>query len=246
VEALRDPVVWGVTLVSFTNALPTGGIGAFSNIILKEFGFTQLQTYLLAIAQGAVIMTLLFSAAYLSTHYRQRLITAFIFTLPNIVGTIVFMTVKISAGTKVGLLIAFYCTQGFGAVAVLNLAVMSGNIAGRTKQVVANALVFIFWAGGNAIGPQMFLANDGPRYLKAWTSHIVVYAVQCATLVFLRVYLMRQNVLKRRNAQGTEAASGADAAIPGDVARGEGSTLAFHDLTDKENPACEYSPLSPR
>ena len=28
-EALLDPVVWAVTLVSFTNALPTGGVGAF-------------------------------------------------------------------------------------------------------------------------------------------------------------------------------------------------------------------------
>jgi hypothetical protein len=40
-EALKDGVVWGVTLVSFTNALPTGGIGAFSNIILKEFVSTE-------------------------------------------------------------------------------------------------------------------------------------------------------------------------------------------------------------
>lgn len=229
-EAIRDPVVWGCTLISFTNALPTGGIGAFSNIILKEFGFTQLQTYLLAIAQGTIIMAFLFSAAYLSSHYKQRLIYAFLFTLPNIAGTIVFMTVKISAHTKVGLLLAFYCTQGFGAVAVLNLAVMSGNVAGRSKQVVANALVFIFWAGGNAIGPQMFLANDGPRYLKAWTSHIVVYAVQCATIVFLRGYLMRQNSKKNCGATNNEATA---------VPQG-GSDLAFSDLTDKENPEFRY------
>jgi hypothetical protein len=90
-----------------------------------------------------------------------------------------------------------------------------------------------FWAGGNAIGPQMFLANDGPRYLKAWTSHIVVYAVQCATIVFLRIYLMRQNALKRRAASGAEAiADGAE--------HNAGSSLAFNDLTDRENPECEY------
>lgn len=37
VEALRDPIVWAVTLISFTNALPTGGLGAFSNIIISAF-----------------------------------------------------------------------------------------------------------------------------------------------------------------------------------------------------------------
>lgn len=37
VEALRDPKVWAIVLISFTNALPTGGLGAFSNIILTAF-----------------------------------------------------------------------------------------------------------------------------------------------------------------------------------------------------------------
>lgn len=57
--------------------------------------------------------------------------------------------------------LAHSCTQVFGAVAVLNLSVMSGNVAGvcrfviiaatlvlnvyrqRTKQVVASSLVFM-------------------------------------------------------------------------------------------------------
>ncbi|KAG7097130.1 hypothetical protein E1B28_004508 [Marasmius oreades] len=142
-EALRDPIVWGVTLISFTNALPTGGLGAFSNIILKAFGFTQLQTYLLAIAQGAIIMAFLFSAAYLSKRFSQRLLLAFLYTLPNVAGTVVFLCVLTTPQTKVGLLIAFYCTQGFGAVATLNLSVLTGNVAGRTKQVVATSMTFM-------------------------------------------------------------------------------------------------------
>lgn len=85
-----------------------------------------------------------------------------IFTLPNVIGTIVFMSaliycshendiliifpivVKVNPSTKVGLLLAFYCTQGFGAVATLNLSVMSGNVGGRSKQVVASTLVFVY------------------------------------------------------------------------------------------------------
>ncbi|KAJ3883149.1 major facilitator superfamily domain-containing protein [Lentinula edodes] len=154
VEAFKDPIVWSVTLISFTNGLPTGGLGAFSNLIITAFEYTQLQTYLLAIAQGIIIMTALFSGAYLSKRYGQKLVLAFIYTLPNIAGTIVFLSVPTTSETKVGLLIAFYCTQVFGAVAVLNLSVMSGNVAGRTKQVVASSLVFIAWATGNAAGPQ--------------------------------------------------------------------------------------------
>lgn len=234
-EGFTDPTVWAVTFISFTNGLPTGGLGAFSNIILSAFGFTQLQTYLLAIAQGAIIMAFLFSGAWLSTRYNQKLLFAFLYTLPNIAGTIVFLTVPTTPHTKVGLLLAFYCTQGFGAVAILNLAVMSGNVAGRTKQVVASSMVFIAWAVGNAVGPQVFRSNDAPRYTKAFVVHIVIYAIQCTVIVLLRVHLMRQNVLKRR-AKGLAATrtSGQD---PNERIE---HRHAFDDLTDKENPDFRY------
>ncbi|KAJ3479348.1 hypothetical protein NLI96_g9127 [Meripilus lineatus] len=235
VEAFLDPTVWAVVLISFTNALPTGGLGAFSNIILTAFGFTRLQTYLLAIAQGVIIMSFLFSGAYLSKKYNNKLLFAFIYTLPNIAGTIVFLTVPTNAQTKVGLLIAFYCTQGFGAVAVLNLAVMSGNVAGRTKQVVATSLTFIAWAVGNAIGPQVFRANDSPRYIKAFIAHMVVYGVQLVTIVLLRLRLMRLNAVKRRS-QGVS-----ETQVTGEVPSEHiAHRRAFDDLTDMENPDFRY------
>ena len=94
--------------------------------------------------------------------------------------------------------------MAFSAVAVLNLAVMSNNVAGRTKQVVASSCVFVAWAVGNAVGPQVFRDNDKPRYIKAFVAHMVVYVVQVVVLFFLRMYLMRLNVLKRRAAAARE------------------------------------------
>ncbi|KAJ3741325.1 major facilitator superfamily domain-containing protein [Lentinula detonsa] len=249
VEALGDPIVWSVTLISFTNGLPTGGLGAFSNLIITAFGYSQLQTYLLAIAQGAIIMAALFSGAYLSKRYGQKLVLAFVstgqfnseirninshiqvYTLPNIAGTIVFLSVPTTSETRIGLLIAFYCTQVFGAVAVLNLAVMSGNVAGRTKQVVASSLVFIAWATGNAAGPQGE-ANDSPRYVKAFIAHIIIYGIQLAVIVFLRLHLMRRNQVKRR-AQSLQETSE-------DLNVNLYDKRGFEDLTDKENPDFRY------
>ncbi|KDQ29150.1 hypothetical protein PLEOSDRAFT_1063915 [Pleurotus ostreatus PC15] len=231
VEALKDLTVWAIVLISFTNALPTGGLGAFSNIILTEFGFSQLQTYLLAIAQG-LIMPSIFAELFLTVprRYREHTMPG-IYTLPNIAGTIVFICVPANPTTKVGLLIAFYCTQGFGAVAVLNLAVMSGNIAGRTKQVIASSLCFVAWAVGNAIGPQVFQDSDKPRYIRAFIVHLVVYGVQLATIAFLRLRLLRNNVLKAR-AQASEAND--------DLSDSSAHKHAFDDLTDQENPDFRY------
>lgn len=234
-EAFCDLTVWAVVVISFTNALPTGGLGAFSNIIINAFGYTVLQTYLLAIAQGAIIMAFLFSAAWLSNRFHQRLLLAFIYTLPNVAGTIVFLCVPTSQKTKVGLLLAFYCTQGFGAVAVLNLAVMSGNIAGRSKQVIASSLVFIAWAVGNAIGPQVFRDNDAPRYVRAFVAHIVVYGVQLVTIALLRIRLMRLNMLKRRQQAMKETKASGEKSD-----EHLGHKHAFDDLTDQENADFRY------
>ncbi|KAI0788160.1 hypothetical protein C8Q74DRAFT_1216620 [Fomes fomentarius] len=177
----------------FTNGMPTG-LGAFANLIIKDFGHTVLQTCLLNIAQGAVIM--------------------FFFS-----------------DTKVGLFISFYLTMAFGAVSVLNLAVMSNNVAGRTKQVVASSLVYIAWAVGNAVG--------------LYRAHGHVRAV--ALLFFLRGYLMRQNVLKRRAAALREStASGEDTTKLTESllhVKDEhlGHRHAFDDLTDQENPDFRYT-----
>nr|VWP02591.1 Mitogen-activated protein kinase hog1 (MAP kinase hog1) (EC (BcSAK1) (Stress-activated mitogen-activated protein kinase) [Ganoderma boninense] len=237
-EAFTDPVVPSCTLTPFTNGLPPGGLGAFSNLIITAFGYTQLQTYLLAIAQGAIIMAFLFSAAHLSKKYNQKILFGIIYTIPSMIGTIVFITVPTRNDTKVGLLISFYLTMAFGAVSVLNLAIMSNNVAGRTKQVIASSLVFVAWAVGNAIGPQVFRANDKPRYIRAFIAHLVVYCVQLAALFFLRVYLMRLNVLKRRAAALRESQSPA-----GGEERDEQitHTHAFDDLTDQENPDFRYT-----
>lgn len=61
----------------------------------------------------------------------------------------------------------------------------------------------------------MFIATDGPRYQKAWTTHIVIYAIQFSTLIFLRARLMRLNTLKR-GAQGLP-----DSNLGGEDAEGE-------------------------
>ncbi|KAI0033800.1 MFS general substrate transporter [Vararia minispora EC-137] len=228
-EAFTDPTLWAVTLISFTNGLPPGGLGAFSNLIITAFGYTQLQTYLLAIAQGSIIMAWLFSAAWLAKRYNQKLIIEF-------ASTIVFLTVKTNSQTRVGLLIAFYLMQGFGAVASLNLSVMSNNVAGRTKQVVASSLVFIAWAAGNAVGPQVFQANDSPRYIRAFIAHLVMYCVQLVAIVFLRLRLMRLNVLKRRAQQQATASESGDKASEEHIEHKH----AFDDLTDQENPDFRY------
>ena len=87
--------------------MPIGGLGAYANLLIEAFGYTRLQTYLLNIAQGAIVIAFLFSGTYLSKRYNQKILLAIIYTLPNIIGTVVFLVVPTRPDTKVGLLISF-------------------------------------------------------------------------------------------------------------------------------------------
>lgn len=49
-EALRDPLVWCYVLLITVANLVTGGLAVFSNLIVRGFDFSLLQTQLLNIA----------------------------------------------------------------------------------------------------------------------------------------------------------------------------------------------------
>lgn len=66
-EALTDPVTGLYVLLQLSSTLVIGGLGVFSNIIIKSFGFTVLQTQLLNIAQGGVTIAVMVGGAALAT-----------------------------------------------------------------------------------------------------------------------------------------------------------------------------------
>lgn len=138
------------------------------------------------------------------------------------------MTVSIDK--RVGLLISYYITFSFWSAQTLSLALISRNIAGQTKKVTIITVNFVSWAVGNAIGPQVFLDRDAPRYFIAFAVHIGCYTLLVAVILFLRTWLIRKNSQKE-----ALAAAGIQ------EARDERQVHAFEDLTDRENPNFRYA-----
>jgi hypothetical protein len=80
-EALTDPIVWLYVLLQLSSTLIIGGLGVFSNIIIKSFGFTTLQTQLLNIAQGGVTIAVMVGGASLATWSRRTVFVMHFWTL---------------------------------------------------------------------------------------------------------------------------------------------------------------------
>jgi hypothetical protein len=131
-------------------------------------------------------------------------------------------------GTQVGLMLSYYIVLSFWAAQTLAMSLLSRNIAGQTKKSVCVAMNFIAWATGNAIGPQVFLTRDAPRYFIAFSVHMGCYVLLVFVIAFLRWNLVSRNKAKDRIAEQVVEAN--DGAL----------VHAFDDLTDRENPNFRY------
>ncbi len=83
-EGLTDPQVWGYALVQLCTTLPTSGLGAFQGIIIKSFGFTTLQTQLLAMVLGFYIIIVLLGSVWLVKKTNQNLLVMLGFVVPYV------------------------------------------------------------------------------------------------------------------------------------------------------------------
>ncbi|PQE27278.1 allantoate permease protein [Rutstroemia sp. NJR-2017a WRK4] len=235
VETILDPVTWLYVMLQLCSTLILGGLGVFSNLIIASFGFSSLQTDLLNIAQGAITILVMVGSAWLSQKTGQTILVMHAWTLPPIVGSAVIYAIAPRAATRVGLLIAFYCTQFILAEGNMLFSLISRNVAGQTKKSTTLAITFIAWAGGNAAAPQIFQPGDKPRYHKALTTHLCLYVLYNIFLVMIRFIYVQRNNTKRVAAMpalNVEHSSGDALEADQKISH----AFAFEDLTDKENP----------
>lgn len=96
-------------------------------LINRAFGFSVTDSQLLSIPLGVMVVVTYQAMAWAVTKTRQTLLCMIAFTvspytpaatdkIPNIVGTIVLITVAPSSATQGGLIVAFYAMQVFQSV----------------------------------------------------------------------------------------------------------------------------------
>ncbi|CAG9956436.1 unnamed protein product [Clonostachys rosea f. rosea IK726] len=227
-EAFKDPQTYAFCILQICTTIPSGGLSAFSAILINSFGFSLIQTQLLAMGPGAVQIIVMISSIYLERKFKQVTLIMIGGTLPAIAGTVVFLTVPWSTDTRIGLLIAYYCIWSFYVAVGLLLSLISRNIAGQTKKATVIATTFVFWAAGNSAGPQVFRATDAPRYFTAFAVQMACWIVLVITLLALRTYYVFEN--KKMDQKIADGRAVAD----------DDLVHSFEDITDKENVNFRY------
>lgn len=208
--------------------IPSGGIGAFANIIVSSFGFSTWASQLLLMVVGAVTAITMITSAYLDRYFKQTIIIMILSLIPSILGTSILVGIPFSSSKRIGMLIAYFIFYSFFAVSSLSLSLVSRNVAGQTKKSIIIACNFVFWAAGNAIGPQIFRDKDAPRYYLAFAIILGCFGLCVLILIALRTYYVLQN--RKRDAK----------IASGEIVPDVNFTHAFEDITDRENPHFRY------
>lgn len=170
---------------------------------------------------GVVQVISMLSAVWIDGRFKQTILTMMASVVPTIAGVIVLLTVPFHYNQRVGLLIAYYILTAYWGCAGLALSLVTRNIAGQTKKSVVIAINFIFWAVGNAIGPQTFRSNQAPRYLVAISVVLGCFVLLEVVLFALRTYYIYQN--KKRD----------NLVERGEVVADTAYTHSFEDVTDR-------------
>ncbi|KAF8842245.1 MFS general substrate transporter [Paxillus ammoniavirescens] len=229
IEALLDVRTWLIVLATMLTDIPSGGLTNFSNIIIKNFGYTSKQTLILATPSGIVEVISVVVCGWYSDKKGERMLPVIWATLPTLVGVALLIGFN-DTNQKGVLLFGTYLIGTFGSTLSTIYAYNASNTSGYTKKLTVNALTLTFFCLGNIIGTEIFQPKDAPKYIPGKTAIMVLLTVQVGVAYLLRHINVRLNRTRQKVLGELKTSRG----WTDDDVRQERERHAFADLTDKQ------------
>ncbi|RDW59225.1 MFS general substrate transporter-4 [Coleophoma crateriformis] len=227
-ECIIDPKTFLLFATLVCNAIPSGGVASFGNIVIKGFGFSALNTTLLQMPLGVIqAISILISGALTSRFKNIRCHVMSLSQVPALIGAI--LLVVLPESNKNGRLGAYYVIQTHTVSYVMAYSLITGNYAGFTKKSTVAAIVFIASSAGQVAGPQLFIGSEAPKYPTAFAAAIACFVILIVLPYVIQGYLMWDNHRRDKKAATEPEESEETQAEQG-----------FMDLTDWQQKSFRY------
>ncbi|KAK6957645.1 hypothetical protein Daesc_000432 [Daldinia eschscholtzii] len=221
IEAITDPKVIVLGLISFVNAIASGGL-SFGSLIISGFGFDPLQTTLLNLPLSAVqVIAQLGSGVLISYIGSSRLHVGSLAMIPPLTNR---------WGRLVGVWLLGTYPVGF----MIILGLLATNIAGSTKRSIASGWVFICYCVGQIAGPQFFVSKEAPAY------HSGIIAMLCGFILNLVLNQALRFLYVLENKKRGKILEGKSEDELNAMER-ESNLQGFEDVSDKNNVMFRYA-----
>ncbi|KAJ6789423.1 hypothetical protein PWT90_10481 [Aphanocladium album] len=201
VEALCDVQAWILVLMQFCTMVANGGIQGFGSIVIHGLGFGTLKTLQLQMVVYVFQLIFVLIATIGSSYFVNTRTFWMAFDLSiAIVGAVMLRQLTDS---QWGQFFGYCLTMAYTPNLPLILSMLSGNIAGFTKKMTVNAMLFIAYCLGNIVGPQLFLEKEAPHYTTGFLAIMICCAISILGSMLLRGWLIWENNRRSKLAGST-------------------------------------------
>ncbi|KAH8429143.1 uncharacterized protein LDX57_006813 [Aspergillus melleus] len=228
-DALTDPQAWLLVGYSLTQNIPNGGFSSFSSIIINGFGFSELNSLLLSAPSGLLQILAIGGICLAATYVpKSRIITMIVVIVFALVGVILMNTLPDS--NRWGRWVGIFLLGPFATSIPISLSLITSNVGGFTKKATVSAMVFLAYCTGNIIGPQLFFADEAPKYPTGLRGVLAGFALAIFFLILLYIYYEYEN--RRRDRKYGP---------PNQEAAEDYVTEDSLNRTDRQNPSFRYT-----
>ncbi|CCT65215.1 related to DAL5-Allantoate and ureidosuccinate permease [Fusarium fujikuroi IMI 58289] len=191
-EAFMDPRSWLFFLICVFSTIPGGGMTAFGSIIIKDFGYSVLQTQLLSMSVGAFLLFFVIMTVAISmTLKNSRCLSISLLNFISLAG--VLMVKLLPESNKTGRLGGLWLVCAHASAFPTILSLVSSNITGHTKKATVNGMLFIGFCTGYIIGSLTFIAQEAPAYKTAFNIMVACFVLNIAIIISMRQIMAKWN-----------------------------------------------------
>lgn len=223
IECIVDVKTWLYVALVILNILPNGGIISFGNIIVENFGFTNIETTLLNVPTSVVTwLSILISGILASKLPNSRCWIIVSTVILPIVGAALVFRLKGRGVRFFGYLLLSIQPATFPNV----LALVTSNVQSTQKRTSTSAIIFIIYCAANIAAPQLFRSSESPSYPTAFKTWFICFGLTILFAILTRYYLIFRNHEKEGKIDNED---------------NEGETSIEDDPTDLKDPHFLYS-----
>ncbi|CAL5866024.1 uncharacterized protein PFLUO_LOCUS231 [Penicillium psychrofluorescens] len=227
-SAFLDPQLYALCIFSFTFSFSNVAISSFGGFLVSSFGYSQLRSLVLFMPASAMAAVCILLAAFIGNRFpHRRIIVAIAFMLPAMMGNILLW--KSRRDNKSALLAGLYISTTFYGSLVQHYSLLAANIGGHSKKTTVLGTITMMVALGGFSGPWAYKGSQAAQGYP--DGQIATLSLFCASiLAYTSLWFYYTYCNKKKAALLSEQPE--LAADP---------MVAFMDVTDRENPAFQYS-----
>lgn len=225
-EALNpfeDPQGWLLATATFALTVPNGGLGTYLHLILQAYGYNAFQAILLGLPQGGIQVVLVLSTTYIARRYANMRIYV---SIAGISLALLGILIQYCTTINEARLFGYYLIVAFVVALAQLFSMPASNVNGYSKRITIQAMVFIAYGSGNALGPTFWKGAQKPAYRDGMITCIIGFSACIVLMILLRLHYMRENALRDKRQSEEERAD-----VPNNN---------FQDITDVENKSFRY------